>query len=267
MNEIRVGNHSIIIEDCLTYLKTMPARSVDVVCTSPPYNIGVNYHSYHDKKPRDAYIHWMMDIAMEIARVLKADGAYFLNMGSTNVDPWIQIEVACALRHLFVLQNHIIWAKSISIKGDTFGHFKPINSKRFLNHNHEAIFHFTLTGQAAIDRLAIGVVFQDKTNIARRGHAQDKRCGGNIWHLPYETVQSKDEKYNHPASFPIALPERCLRMHGGTEGVVLDPFLGTGATLLAAQRCGWKGIGIEIDQQYAHTANQRLSLSIKHADV
>jgi site-specific DNA-methyltransferase (adenine-specific) len=148
--------------------------------------------------------------------------------------------------------------KSISIQDDTVGHFKPINSKRFLNNNHESIFHFTLDGKVPIDRLAVGVPYKDKTNIARRGHQQDKRCAGNVWYIPYETVQSKTEKFNHPAGFPVALPERCIRLTGHDNGVVLDPFMGTGSTLVAAERCGWQGIGIDVDQQYADTAIQRL---------
>lgn len=225
MKELHVDNQTIIIDDCLNYLQTMASRSVDAVITSPPYNIGVEYRSYNDKKPRDAYIMWMKDVGTEIARVLKADGAYFLNMGSTNVDPWIQTDVAMSLRDTFVLQNHIIWAKSISVRDDTFGHFKPINSRRFLNHTHESIYHFTLDGHATIDRLAIGVPFQDKTNILRRGHAQDRRCGGNIWYLPYETVMSKAQKYNHPAC--VDTETECLTLRGWKkyDEVVPDDFV------------------------------------------
>src|SRR6185437_9118017 len=101
--------------------------------------------------------------------------------------------------------------------------------------------------EVPIDRLAIGVPFKDKSNIARRGHAQDKRCAGNVWYIPYETVKSKAQKFNRPAGFPVELPERCIRLTGRDKGVVLDPFLGTGTTLVAAERLGWEGIGIDID--------------------
>jgi len=250
--------HTIITGDNLDYMKSMEVASIDSVITSPPYNIGIRYLTYSDKKPRDAYIQWLKDISVEIARILKPDGSYFLNMGSTNIDPWIGIDVVSALRDIFVLQNHIIWVKSISIGDDTVGHFKPISSKRFLNQNHESIFHLTLKGEVPIDRLAIGVPFKDKSNIARRGHAQDKRCAGNVWYIPYETVKSKAQKFNHPAGFPVELPERCIRLTGRDKGVVLDPFLGTGTTLVAAERLGWEGIGIDIDSQYTATAKQRL---------
>jgi len=171
------------------------------------------------------------------------------------------MDVATVFRNHFTLQNHIAWVKSVSIREDSYGHFKPIRSQRFLNSNHEAIFHFTNSGSVTIDRLAVGVPFADKSNIARRGHAQDRRCPGNAWFIPYETVQSKAQKHHHPAGFPVALPERCIKLHGVAGATVLDPFLGAGSTLVAAQSLGCKGIGIEIDRGYAEAAVWRLSLS------
>jgi site-specific DNA-methyltransferase (adenine-specific) len=175
-----IGPHEIIVGDCLTVLPTMPVASIDVVVTSPPYNLGTNYRSYDDYRPRDSYLQWMRDIGGLIRQVLKPSGSFFMNVGSTNVDPWLMYDVANVMRSQFVLQNHIIWVKSISIGQDTVGHFKPISSRRFLNQNHESIFHFTHDGTVPIDRLAIGVPFKDKSNIERRGHAQDKRCAGNL---------------------------------------------------------------------------------------
>jgi site-specific DNA-methyltransferase (adenine-specific) len=106
------------------------------------------------------------------------------------------------------------------------------------------------------------VPYKDKSNIARRGHAQDRRCGGNSWYIPYEHVNSKAEKFNHPAGYPVELASRCTKLHGNLSSniVVLDPFMGTGTTLLAAQQLGCKGIGIEIDPTYIKTAKKRLGL-------
>jgi site-specific DNA-methyltransferase (adenine-specific) len=191
------------------------------------------------------------------------DGSFFLNVGATGADPWVAMDVANAFRETFVLQNHIIWVKSVSIGEDTVGHFKPIASKRFLNNNHEAIFHFTKTGRVEVDRLAIGVPYKDKSNIARWQHAKaDVRCAGNTWFIPYPTVRSKAQKFDHPAGFPVALPERCLRLHGIADAVVLDPFLGAGTTLVAAERLGMRGIGLEIDGDYASAAVARLKAEI-----
>lgn len=259
MSHYSIGRHELFIGDCAAVLPAFPDASIDVVVSSPPYNLGTPYRSYDDRKPRDSYLFWMQDIARAIQRVLKPMGSFFLNVGSTNVDPWLMYDVANAMRPIFTLQNHIMWVKSISIGDETVGHFKPITSRRFLNQNHESIFHFTQTGEVPIDRLAVGVPFADKSNIERRGHAQDKRCAGNIWYLPYPTIQGKHQKFNHPASFPVDLPIRCLKLHGGADLAVLDPFMGTGTTLLAAERLGHRGIGIELDQQYADAAIARLT--------
>jgi site-specific DNA-methyltransferase (adenine-specific) len=254
-----VGRHNIILGDCLTELELMPAASIDVIVTSPPYNIGVAYKSYNDKRPRESYLGWLKQIGSELARILKDDGSFFLNVGSTNSDPWITVDVALCFREVFTLQNHITWVKSVSIGDDTVGHFKPIGSKRYLNQNHEAVFHFTKTGSIPVDRLAIGVPFRDKSNIARWGHARDKRCTGNVWFIPYDTVKSKAQKFNHPAGFPIDLPERCIKLHGAKDALVLDPFLGAGTTLVAVERLGHRGVGIEIDPHYAEAAVSRVS--------
>jgi len=260
VSQILIRNQTIFIGDCLTEIQNIPDGSVDVVVTSPPYNLGVAYSTYVDRVPRDSYLAWLRDVGVQLLRVLKRDGSFFLNVGSTNTDPWLYMDVANVFRNLFTLQNHIVWAKSLTVNGNSIGHFKPITSKRFLNQNHESIFHFTKVGDVKVDRLAIGVPYKDKTNIKRRGHAQDMRCGGNVWHIPYETAQNKADKHFHPAGYPLELPRRCIMMHGGANLTVLDPFMGTGTTLVAADQLNHYGVGIELDADYAQTAVKRLNL-------
>jgi site-specific DNA-methyltransferase (adenine-specific) len=262
----QVGKHQIIQRDCVTALRAMPSASVDVIITSPPYNIGVAYRTYDDRRPRPEYLFWLHEVSKELSRVLQPGGSFFLNVGGTSSDPWLPMEVAQAFRSTFTMQNHITWVKSIAIGDDTVGHFKPITSRRYLNNNHESIFHFTHMGDVAVDRLAVGVPFKDKSNIARWGHARDRRCGGNVWFIPYETVRSKAQKFNHPAGFPVELPFRCLQLHGNPEAVVLDPFLGSGTTLVAAEQLGLTGIGIEVDRHYAIVAAERLSAEIVNGE-
>jgi hypothetical protein len=101
----------------------------------------------------------------------------------------------------------------------TFGHFKPINSPRFLNDCHEYVFHFTKSGRVELDRLALGVPYQDKSNIARWSHTRgrDLRCRGNTWFVPYETIQSREKERPHPATFPVQLAEWCINLHGASR--------------------------------------------------
>ena len=258
----QIGRQTVVLGDCLAGLRQLISGSIDVCVTSPPYNIGIAYNSHNDRMPRPAYLAWMAELGREISRVLGDDGSFFLNVGSTNVDPWLAVEVASAFKACFTLQNNIIWVKSVSIGDDTVGHFKPISSRRFLNNNFESVFHFTKTGRTAVDRLAVGVPFKDKSNIARWGHARDRRCAGNVWFIPYKTVRSKAQKFDHPSGFPIDLATRCIQMHGKTEPSILDPFLGAGTTLVAAERLGGAGIGFEIDPVYAEAAVARLEAEI-----
>ncbi len=95
------------------------------------------------------------------------------------------------------------------------GHYKPINSARFVNDCHEFVFHFTPDGRTPLDRRAIGVRYQDESNIARwQTGGTNRRCRGNTWFIPYETIQSRDKDRPHPATFPPRLADYCLRLHG-----------------------------------------------------
>ncbi len=232
---------------------------MDVVVTSPPYNLDLAYATYSDAISEADYLDWMVRVAAALRRVMRPDASFFLNISGSNSRPWLPFELIVRLRALFVLQNHITWIKSVSTGTDSVGHFKPLAGRRFLNHNHEHVFHLTLHGDVQLDRLAIGVPFKDKSNIARRGHASDVRCRGNTWFIPYRTVQSRSGKYNHPGTFPLDLPRWCIRLHGRPGAVVLDPFAGTGTTLVAAALEGASSIGIELDPAYVAIAASRLA--------
>ena len=255
----RIGQHVLVRGDALNVMRRMSENSIDVVVTSPPYNIGLNYRSYQDRLEEREYIEWMYVICRQIARILRPRGSFFLNITGSSSQPWLPFELITRLRDLFVLQNHIVWIKSVSIDDKTYGHFKPVNSGRFVNHNHEHVFHLTHKGEVPLQRLAAGVPFADKTNITRRRHSVDRRCRGNTWFIPYETVRNRKEKFLHPGTFPVALPAACMTLHGyASDTVVLDPFMGTGTTLLAAQALGVQGIGIDIDTRYVSVARKRL---------
>jgi site-specific DNA-methyltransferase (adenine-specific) len=255
----KLGPHRLYCGDCLDILARLDPASVDIAVTSPPYNLGVAYNRYGDRRGEGEYLDWMVRVAEAVRRVLREDGSFFLNVAGSSQNPWIPFELIVRLRPLFTLQNHIAWVKSIALPGDSLGHFKPVPGERFLHRNHEHIFHLTQNGGVRLDRLSVGVPFKDKSNIARRGHAQDLRCRGDTWFIPYPTVQSKAQKFRHPGTFPLDLPRWCIRLHGKPGAVVLDPFMGTGTTLLAAGLEGACGIGIDIDDAYVATARERLA--------
>jgi site-specific DNA-methyltransferase (adenine-specific) len=290
-------------QDCIKGMSRLRDESVDLVVTSPPYNLGIRYQEFSDRQDRQSYLRWCHKWTGQIRRVLTPKGSFFLNIGSAPSNPMLPHEIATELTSAsggFVLQNTIHWIKSIAIgrtkekpgaphlyplsappsrdpgEGDatrpvrvepiaqTFGHFKPIRSKRFLNDCHEYIFHFTKSGRVELDRLALGVPYQDKSNIARWRHTRgnDLRCRGNTWFIPYQTIQNRARERPHPATFPVQLAEWCIKLHGASRvRTMLDPFLGIGYSAVAAQRCGVKNfIGFEIDEAYLTEARRRLML-------
>jgi len=246
--------------------------SVDVVVTSPPYNLGVRYASYDDRRPRAEYLAWIGELGGAVDHALSERGSFFLNVGGTSKDPWMPFEIATTIGRHFVLQNVIHWVKSIAIDRSAagrsaglardlaLGHYKPVVSDRYLHGAQEYIFHFSRHGTVPLDRLAIGVPYQDKSNVARWQRAgADLRCRGNTWFLPYPTIQARERDRPHPATFPPELPEWCFRLHGlGRLGHALDPFVGIGASAVAAARLHVDFVGFDVDRPYLEVARDRV---------
>lgn len=292
----------IHLQDCVAGMLALPAKSVDIVTTSPPYNLGIAYGTYRDNKPRQEYLTWLSEVFRAVKHCLKDNGHFWLNVGYSNIDPWVGMDVAQVAREHFVLQNNFNWVKSITIDDVTTGHFKPINSERFANPTWEHLFHFTKTGEVPCDKLAVGVPYMWDCNIdntgrikgrlaKRLGYANIKdfnqratdddrvkfeaelavklanqkpkaetRCRGNSWFVPYDTIANREKhRGSHPATFPVALIENCIRFSGVTQGVLVDPFMGSGTSAIAAVNCGIDYIGYDIDQDYKNFAEDRIA--------
>ena len=266
----------LYLQDCIEGMRErLEPGSVDVVVTSPPYNLGVDYNGYDDTQSREDYLAWTDQWMAEIKRVLAQTGSLFLNVGSKPTDPMVPFQLLDVARKHFDLQNVIHWVKSIAIlksevgnypgitQDVVVGHYKPINSDRFLNDCQEYIFHLTKRGDVPLDRLAVGVPYQDKTNVTRWANvAHDLHCRGNTWFIPYETIQSRDKERPHPATFPIELPARCIRLHGIERArLVMDPFLGIGSSAIACVRLEIPFVGFEIAPDYYKESCERLKES------
>ena len=267
----RGATYRFFLGDCLEVLDRLAPGAVDVIVTSPPYNLGVQYRSYDDSIPREEYLRWTGEWVRRAAAALRPNGSLFLNVGAKPTDPWTPLDVPQAARQHLRLQNTIHWIKSIAIERAlagsraqldqdlAVGHYKPINSRRFLHDCHEFVFHFTPRGATPVDRRAIGVRYQDPSNVGRwRTAASGVRCRGNTWFIPYETIQNREKDRPHPATFPPRLPEMCLRLHG-LAGIrlVADPFLGLGSTAVACAQLGLNFVGVELDKRYLNEAVER----------
>ncbi len=254
-------------------------RGADVVVTSPPYNRGVPYATYRDARPRPEYLAWTAALARSVRTVLAPSGSFFLNVGGSPKDPWLPWDVAREVGRSFVLQNVLHWVKSIAIdraqagaasgldRDLALGHYRPLVSERFVHGAHEYVFQFTLDGSVRIDRAALGVPYQDASNVRRwRGAAGGRRCRGNVWFLPYPTIRSRATDRPHPASFPPELVEWCVRLHGRSRTrLLVDPFVGIGSSAVAAARLGVAFVGCDLDEEYLRVAARRVREELARA--
>lgn len=178
--------------DCIEWMNSQPEKSIPCIITSPPYNLDIKYGKYSDDLPRDSYLKWLHDVAVAIKRVLTDDGQLFLNVGYSNIDPWVAMDVAQVFRQVFVLQNNITWVKHIAVNDQGYGQYKPISSERFSSATTESIFHFTKTGEVKVDRLAIGQrnksegykypeLYSESRHIATQRRKASRRLGFDNW--------------------------------------------------------------------------------------
>ncbi len=249
MNEIKEGYVENVLPDV--------NEEFDVIVTSPPYNLAKDYGSVSDQWSEVGYLDWTSRIGHLLADSMKPWGSLFYNVGEKPSDQLKCLRIARVLSDRFEIQNVIHWVKSIAApeEGVNIGHYKPVNSPRFINNCHEYIFHLTLTGNVELDRDAVGVPYKDKSNT-ERWSGGDVRCRGNTWFIPYETVSGKKP---HPAAFPVKLPEMCIKLHGvENHTTVLDPFLGSGTTAVAAERLGCDWFGVEANGPFVDYARRRL---------
>lgn len=289
---IRAGDTAIqlVNGDSLAIMDAAAPRSVDCIVTSPPYNLGIKYESYDDTTSREDYLAWSDRWLSAARRVIGFQGSLFLNMGGKPSDPLGPEQVVLrAVEAGWVVQNKLYWIKSITTRvktkpdhikamsekagldakqvralarafaeaeGDglerSAGHFKSLNSPRFVNDCVEMVYHLTRDGDVPLDRIAVGVEFEDKSNLTRgtRGKNGDRRCRGNAIFVPYVTIQSRDEQRPHPATFPVELASYCYQLHGlGRIKLTMDPFSGIGHSAMAAAQLGLNHVGVEVGPQ------------------
>ncbi len=109
--DLRLGN-------CVAGMATLAAGSIDLVVTSPPYNLGIRYGKFADTAERGSYLDWCEVWAAQVRRLLRPNGSFFLNVGAAPSNPMLPHELVMRLRKFFVLQNTIHWVKSIALPND-----------------------------------------------------------------------------------------------------------------------------------------------------
>ncbi len=248
--------------DCLKLLKEIPDQSVDLVVTSPPYCMN---KAYEDEKDDINTFRFMLNrIFDDIYRILKTGGSICWQVGYHVTNSYI-IPLDYLVYELFssksteldiplILRNRIIW---------TFGH--GLNSTRRFSGRHEMILWFTKGNKYNfnLDDVRIPQKYPGKRYYKgdHKGELSGNPLGKNpsdVWDIP-NVKANHVEKTGHPCQFPVALPQRLIRALTVADGVVLDPFMGSGTTALASYIEGRKFIGSELRQEYYDLSVKRIS--------
>lgn len=252
--------------DCLEFIRNIPNESVDLIITSPPYCMGKAYENPDDDI--ETFINQHNKIFMDIYRVLKKGGSICWQVGyhvyNTSVLPLdyyiynIFTEQNPTLEEPLILRNRIIW---------TFGH--GLNASQRFSGRHETILWFTkgMSYDFDLDSTRIPQKYPGKKSYKgqNKGKLSGNPLGKNpsdVWDIPNVKAQHI-EKTDHPCQFPVAIPQRLIKALTPKNGMILDPFMGSGTTGVAAILEKRKFVGAEIKKEYYDIAKIRIEQTTK----
>jgi adenine-specific DNA-methyltransferase len=244
--------------NCLELLTTIPDESMQLVVTSPPYNLG---KSYERKGTLEKYLQWQDQVISECVRVLRPEGSVCWQVGN-----YVQEGAVVPLNIMFYplfanrglkLRNRIVW------------HFEHgLHCSRRLSGRYETILWFTKTDQYIFDLDPIRVPQKYPGKKYFKGpKAGQYSCNplgknpGDVWVIP-NVKNNHIEKTIHPCQFPIELVERLVLAITRKRDWVLDPFAGVGSALVAALKHGRRAVGAELLHEYCKIAEDRINQSI-----
>ena len=237
-------NTRIYHGDSLEVLPTIKRNEVDLVITSPPYNIGMSYISYDDNKSYEDYLLDMTKIFAQCYDVMKDDARLCLNIPTTKQVPVrksLYIDLGNLLQDIgFIYRDDIVWYKQTIHRRTAWGSWAS-SSDPYLVRPYETILIFHKQKK------------KKETWVSDITADEFKMWTNSLWEIPPESKLSK----RHPAVFPEELPKRLMKFYGSPGDVVLDPFVGSGTTSRVARQLGRSSIGIEIDDQYVGLALSR----------
>lgn len=221
----------------------VPDSSVSLMVTSPPYNVGKDYDADLSLKE---YLDFLKRVLSETFRVLLPGGRAAINVANLGRKPYIPLNsYLCTLAESigFLMRGEIIWVKGKGASGSCAWGSWMSASNPTLRDLHEYILIFS---KGRFDRPEKG-----RSTISRDEFIA---ATTSVWHIPPESAR----RVGHPAPFPVALVERLIRLYTFEGDVILDPFMGSGTSAVAAMKTGRHFIGYEINEEYADMALRRV---------
>lgn len=250
-----IKNEYVYIDfgDCQELLKSIPDESVTLVVTSPPYNIGKPYGKYQDKVPFDEWKELINNVTREVFRILKPEGSFFLNLSpipfgkDKEILPLPYIGYDIMKQNGFGIRNIITW---------TFNNMQNCTNR--LSGRYENI----VWGVKDFDKYIFNLDDVRIPYITQNDKRLEGGSGRNptdVWYFNrVNNMTKKSLNLTHPTIYPLDMIERIIKMSSNEGDTVLDPFMGSGTTAVAALKLGRKAIGFELDKSYEEEISRRL---------
>jgi adenine-specific DNA-methyltransferase len=246
--------NKVVQMDCLEGMSGL-TNQVDLILSSPPYNIG---KSYEKKENLSFYLKWQQELIKRYYEVLKPNGSIAYQVGNF-VDKGKVYPLDCLLFSYFIEagfipRNRIVW---------TFGH--GMHCTKRLSGRHETLLWFTKSDDYTFDLDAIRVPqkYPGKKHFKgdKKGELSGNPLGknpGDVWDIT-NVKSNHPEKTNHPCQFPLDLARKSIKAWSNPDDLVLDPFCGSGTSLVAAKELSRRFTGYELLTEYVDIANKRLN--------
>ena len=234
--------------DCLELIKNIPDDSIDVTFADPPFNLKKGYSSYKDSLKLQEYIEWCHLWINEMVRITKPTGTIFLH----NIPKWL-IYYANILNKIAYFKHWIVWDASTAPMGKTLqpAHYGILFYTKELRN-----FRFYEIRSPHKRTRNSGILAKDYGGKKSLLHPFGPLLS-DVW-TDIHRIKHNKFRDEHPCQLPIHLMERIILMSSDEGDIILDPFMGTGTTALAAKRLGRKFIGFELDKKYVDIANKKI---------
>ena len=234
--------------DCLELFKNIPDDSIDVTFADPPFNLKKGYNSYKDSLKLQEYINWCELWIKEMVRITKPTGTIFLH----NIPKW-SIYYANILNKIAYFKHWIVWDASTAPMGKTLqpAHYGILFYTKELRN-----FRFYEIRSPHKRTRNSGILAKDYGGKKSLLHPFGPLLS-DVW-TDIHRIKHNKFRDEHPCQLPIHLMERILLMSSDEGDIILDPFMGTGTTAIAAKRLGRKFIGFELDKEYVDIANKKV---------
>ncbi|AOR23760.1 DNA-methyltransferase [Clostridium taeniosporum] len=247
--------NKIINIDCLEGLNKIQENSIDLVVTSPPYNLNILYDEYNDNKTIKEYIEFISKVSNELFRVIKGNGRVCINipcdgkMNLNNIEK-VKCDISYMIKDIFYktgfkYRDKIYWDKQNFRSRTAWGSYESASNPNILLPFEEII-------------------------VLYKGTKKKEKINGNLNELIDKEFQEisnghwiikgvKAKKDNCPVPFPQEIPSRLIKLFSYRGDIILDPFCGSGTSCMVAKKLGRKYIGFELSKKYTEQANKRIN--------